>query len=62
MSCEEKGESEENAESDECEGEAKGSDPGAWKTRINHFCLNQKKKQQHLLIQYPDIRIMYMKN
>lgn len=40
---EEKGESETNAEGDgnrrseECEGEAEGSDPGAWKSGIHHF-------------------------
>lgn len=36
MGSEEKRESEENAESDECEGGAEGSDPGARKTRIYH--------------------------
>lgn len=67
MGSEKKRESEENAESDECEGEAEGSDPGDRKTRIYHFlfCFGESErvmvwliqKKQHLLNQTPNLKI-----
>lgn len=52
MGGEEERESEENAErdgncrSEECEGEAEGSDPGAWKTWIHHFGGSESKRER----------------